>query len=83
MIEQILSKYMGKQIKVHLGPDWNYFGVLERILEKENVVVLRTDSAVLIVALDKIVAMTHVPASEIHRRTHQPVSAYHPAVSGR
>lgn len=74
-----LKRFLGKQIKVHLGRDWNYFGRLESIKEDDNAIVLRTEAAELVVMLNMIVAISHVPSADSQNRNHFDTSPYHPA----
>lgn len=77
-MHQILEAYLNKNIKLHIGPEWSFFGDLISINVADDVACLKTGSgADIVVRISTILALTHVP--EAHRNFDRcPESEYHP-----
>lgn len=72
-----IKNYINKSIKVHMGPEWNYFGKLTNVDEENDTALLTTESAEIAVKISQIMVITHVPNAE---RFRPPLieSDYHP-----
>ena len=73
----ILKEYTGKQIKVHLGPEWNYFGRVISVNSETQILRMLAPTAEITVSIPLIKAITYVPAGERKLPEYQE-SPYHP-----
>lgn len=76
-MNECIKKYINKVIKVHMGPEWNFFGKLTNIDEENDIALLTTESAEIAIKISQIIVITHVPNAERYR---PPLieSDYHP-----
>jgi len=63
MIERI-KHYLHKNVKIHLGPEWNFFGKITLIDEEKDLVFMTTESAEISIRISEVKVITHVPNAD-------------------